>query len=612
MQLLALYAGNDDEGGFFRTADSYFERCEGRYGIADVLVNIIVTSVKAGETLDPESWLLRAEGWATRVGDSTAKFSAWGQRGLFVERSGEIERAVSIYESAIKAGSTDRTTFTRLLMIYEKRKVWTELLSLAQVALGLQRDASWEEDLQKRIARVKAKQEGRSSREAIGTVKPFSFRQGNDGLNYVGQLSFKHSTAYLAKAHQSNHLLLSFGTASGHNVALVDLDSGQTVWAIQVRGSSASVHSSTNGFFLVASDLGRIGEGSAELLFLQQNGHELGRSILPDKLSQVRLAKDTVYVGCRDGHLYAYDSIGNLRWKFLVPESAVFSEGLDPFYQRSCPYFIEVSESGEAVLLSSWDRVFQLDSNGRLRWNWQAAVPEIEMQFKVPSTVDTTPIESFRILGLDANAPPDDVRRAFRRRAMETHPDRNPTDPKAASKFREAVKAYETITSRMERSGVPNEFATISMTMTGPRTTVYGLATSRNGAVSLVSCSDGGLNALDHQGRLLKRHLATEGPGYIAATPDLERVVYSHWQGFNFYDTHGLISLYEDDRLHQLKMSDTGAFVAAWQGKSLVLFSSFGHLISEIEFSKTVRDVAFIGKSEFVVSAGKLIRFQIG
>lgn len=42
-----------------------------------------------------------------------------------------------------------------------------------------------------------------------------------------------------------------------------------------------------------------------------------------------------------------------------------------------------------------------------------------------------------------------------------------------------------------------------------------------------------------------------------------------------------------------------------------MLFSSFGHLISEIEFSKTIRDVAFVGMSEFVVSAGKLVRFQI-
>ena len=51
----------------------------------------------------------------------------------------------------------------------------------------------------------------------------------------------------------------------------------------------------------------------------------------------------------------------------------------------------------------------------------------------------------YRILGIPVRATQDEIKRAFRRLALRWHPDRNAGDPKAAERFKEALRAYETL-----------------------------------------------------------------------------------------------------------------------------------------------------------------------
>jgi molecular chaperone DnaJ len=51
----------------------------------------------------------------------------------------------------------------------------------------------------------------------------------------------------------------------------------------------------------------------------------------------------------------------------------------------------------------------------------------------------------YEVLGVDKAAPPEEIKRAYRRLAMQYHPDRNSDDPQAIEKFREATRAYEVL-----------------------------------------------------------------------------------------------------------------------------------------------------------------------
>jgi molecular chaperone DnaJ len=57
----------------------------------------------------------------------------------------------------------------------------------------------------------------------------------------------------------------------------------------------------------------------------------------------------------------------------------------------------------------------------------------------------------YEVLGLGRDAAEGDIKKAYRRLAMKFHPDRNPEDPTAAERFREASEAYEVLTDSEKR-----------------------------------------------------------------------------------------------------------------------------------------------------------------
>jgi molecular chaperone DnaJ len=57
----------------------------------------------------------------------------------------------------------------------------------------------------------------------------------------------------------------------------------------------------------------------------------------------------------------------------------------------------------------------------------------------------------YEILGVSRSASTDDLKRAFRKLAMQYHPDRNPNDPEAAERFKECSEAYEILSDTEKR-----------------------------------------------------------------------------------------------------------------------------------------------------------------
>ncbi len=54
---------------------------------------------------------------------------------------------------------------------------------------------------------------------------------------------------------------------------------------------------------------------------------------------------------------------------------------------------------------------------------------------------------AFQTLGLEPGVSESDIRSAFRRLALDTHPDRHPNDPIKEERFKQVTEAYEILTN---------------------------------------------------------------------------------------------------------------------------------------------------------------------
>ena len=58
----------------------------------------------------------------------------------------------------------------------------------------------------------------------------------------------------------------------------------------------------------------------------------------------------------------------------------------------------------------------------------------------------------YDVLGVNRNAGEDEIKKVYRKLAMEHHPDRNPDNPKSEERFKEAKEAYEILSDPNKRA----------------------------------------------------------------------------------------------------------------------------------------------------------------
>ena len=64
----------------------------------------------------------------------------------------------------------------------------------------------------------------------------------------------------------------------------------------------------------------------------------------------------------------------------------------------------------------------------------------------------STKRDYYEILGVSKNAEADEIKKSYRKVAMQFHPDRNPNNKEAEEKFKEAAEAYEVLSDPQKRA----------------------------------------------------------------------------------------------------------------------------------------------------------------
>lgn len=62
------------------------------------------------------------------------------------------------------------------------------------------------------------------------------------------------------------------------------------------------------------------------------------------------------------------------------------------------------------------------------------------------------PRDPYEVLGVNRTGTQDDIKKAYRKLAREFHPDRNPGDKSAESRFKEVQDAYEILNDEQKNS----------------------------------------------------------------------------------------------------------------------------------------------------------------
>ena len=58
----------------------------------------------------------------------------------------------------------------------------------------------------------------------------------------------------------------------------------------------------------------------------------------------------------------------------------------------------------------------------------------------------------YETLEVSRDASASELKKAFKKKAMKFHPDRNPDNPEAAEKFKEAAEAYDVLSDPQKKS----------------------------------------------------------------------------------------------------------------------------------------------------------------
>jgi DnaJ domain len=392
-------------------------------------------------------------------------------------------------------------------MQLERAKDYTGAVAVIREALSRGLPANVEESLRKRLARCEGQtaDTSRTQTNRRPDVAAYSVRRESNLFEPIFQIRLKPAVKDLALVGQTARCLLASKESS--TLVDIDLETGLEIRRVENLPLLGDTTFAPDGRGIGIRRTAAVGQGPTLIRFLGANGRVAAESSVPDATSEIALGPDLWYVGCRNGCLYAFGFDGRQRWVWETYGSKEYDNNA---CFRPCPYYVASRQSFAAV--ASMENIYAVSTDGKTLWH--AALPnekQTRWEFTIPIQGGQGSPEAYRALGLPLNAPRNDVKSAYRRLALSSHPDRNPSDKDAEAKFRLIQGAYEQILAG------PGKI-TVSMEIQGSGPTASFLAANAAGVV--VGSSQGRLYVFNENGGLREARVLGDGPVRAALRPD--------------------------------------------------------------------------------------------
>jgi tetratricopeptide (TPR) repeat protein len=594
---MEVMARRRDVDGLFKAA-SRLATATGLGGVSsdapwEALLGHARRASRAGDSAFGGAVALRVVDLTKERGASAAHWSAVGDLGEIRERAGELDEAMTLWQAAFDEGSPDPTTANRLSMHLERRKEYPRAVVVIEEALRRKMPANVEEQLRKRLERCRS----RTERRTRGDVAAFSIREGQGAFNLLFQLRVSPPIRELAILDRmARAYCVSKGEGSLIDLAMAD---GAELGRQPSLPAFTQARFTPSGWGLGTARTARIGEGPTQLWFVSPGAEVVGTGQVPDATSQMAAGHDAWYVGCRDGGLYAFGFDGKARWRWETPGTNSSGDA----YSRPCPYY--VTWTGEQVVVSSMGDVYGITPAGRTAWHFELPSEPKTYTLSVPGGDGLSSQEAREELGVNRDATADEVKGAYRRRAMATHPDQHPGDRGAAARFRKVHAAYETL-MRAGSHEDDEPILAVTITMADFSPTVSHLAPAA-GRV-FVGTSDGKLFEIDASGRVQGMHAL--GEGWARPVVSREGSLAAAWcDGLLFYLEHDELRSFAEFEEPPKDIGLLGKDLFIWNRNRLEVVDRSGHPLWVAEFSKAITNVATDGDRLFC-AAGVLTAFE--
>lgn len=510
---LGIFVHRRDMNALKRAVESMSSYANGRIA-PEFLLAHARTADRDGATSFAEElarWVVER---CSQTKDLDGRWAAIGDLGRILERADQLEEAMTLWRSAFDEGSRDSETITRLTMNLERAKDYATEISVIREALTRRMPANIEEALKKRLIRCEGKTgaKGQKSKKRAD-VPAYSVRQDTTLFEPIFQIRLKTSVSDLSAVNGAVRCLLNSKDSS--TLVDFDLESGTEIHRAENLPLLGSTVFSSDGRGIGVRRTAAVGKGPTLLRFLGADGRLVAISEVPDATSEIACGPGLWYVGCRNGFLYAFDFDGRQCWKWETPGA---SKSTDNAYFRPCPYY--VSSHGSFAAVASMGNIYAVGPNGRTLWH--AAIPnehQTKWNFTVPILGETRHQQPYAVLGVSLNAPREQVKTAYRRLALATHPDRNPEDPGATAKFRMVQEAYERILAGQAEGGSSgNGGITISFEIQGMGPVTSFVTATASGV--LVGSSQGRIYSFDGSGSLRDARVLGDSTVRVALRPD--------------------------------------------------------------------------------------------